>query len=58
MMSKLDELPKEAIILCMEKIKNEICNTSNKRKLIKLSKCMKILSEAYGNFNQEAIKNE
>ncbi len=57
-MSKLDELPKEAIILCMEKIKNEIRNTSNKRKLIKLSKCMKILSEAYGNFNQEAIKNE
>lgn len=52
-MSKLDEIPKEAIILCMERIKNEMWQTSNKKKLIQLSNCMKLLSEAYGNFNRE-----
>lgn len=44
-----DNLAKETIILSIEKIRKDISNTSNPKKLLLLTECMQNLANAYAN---------
>lgn len=48
-MDKTNKLTKECILFSMEEIKDCIQRTANEDELLKLSECIKILSEAYKN---------
>lgn len=48
-MDKTKKLIKETILFSMDEIKDRISNTAIEDELLKLSECMKMLSEAYKN---------
>ena len=48
-MNKTNKLAKECVLLAMEEVKSVIKSTCDEDRILKLSECVRILSEAYKN---------